>query len=186
VAVHRPALLAAMVLSTAAVALWQVFGVGVWRWMQADDRGESTVATCFLVGLTGFTTLLLAGFTCFFVLVYRAPHPSDPLLLYDLAFGLLAMSGVPTAVALGSYAAHVYTGSRLPRWTASLAVLGAFAHLLLLASFVIRSGFFSLAGGVTIAIPATLFAWITATGLAMMAAAPVEGWSQRTAKATAG
>lgn len=167
VAAHRPALLVAMILSTATVGLWLVFASGVWRWIRATDRGESVLSTCFLAGFVSFVTLLLAGFTAFFVLVYRAPAPSDPQLLYDLAFGLLAMSGVPTALALGAYAVHALGPSRLPRATAELAIVAALAHLALLASFVVRSGFFSLAGGVTIVIPATLFAWIMATGITM-------------------
>jgi hypothetical protein len=176
VSAHRSALLVAMVLSTATVGLWLWFGVGVWRWMQASAAGDGVLCGCFLVGLISFTTLLLAGFTAFFLLVYRAPAPSDPRLLYDLAFGLLAMSGVPTALALGAYAAHAYAahayGAQRALWSARLALLGSVAHLLLLASLVLRSGFFSLAGGVTIAIPATLFAWITGTALVMIAVAP--------------
>jgi hypothetical protein len=174
VGAHRSALLVAMVLSTVTVGLWLWFGVGVWRWMQAGAAGDGVLCGCFLVGLVSFTTLLLAGFTAFFLLVYRAPAPSDPRLLYDLAFGLLAMSGVPTALALGAYAAHAY-GAKRALWSARLALLGSLAHLLLLASLVLRSGFFSLAGGVTIAIPATLFAWITGTALVMIAAAPSAG-----------
>ena len=165
---HRSALLIAMVLSTAAVGLWLVFGVGVWLRLRSITPHESLLSGCFIVGLVGFVTLLLAGFTSFFVLVYRAPTPSDPRLLYDLAFGLLAMSGVPTALALGSYAVLVFREGTLPRWTADLAAIAALAHLVLIASLVIRSGFFSLAGGVTMAIPATLFAWIVGTSIVLM------------------
>lgn len=143
---HRSALLVAMVLTTAAVALWLLFGVGVWSWIRETGSGESFLSVCFLVGLVSFVTLLLAGFTCFFVLVYRAPEASDPRLLYDLAFALLAMSGVPTALALGSYATYVWRDHRLPGWTAWVAVVTALANLVLLASLVIRSGFFSLEG----------------------------------------
>ncbi len=171
VGAHRPALLIAMLLSTAAVGLWLLFGVGVWVWLRERTGGENALAVCFLVGLVSFVTLLLAGFTSFFVLVYRAGDVPDPRLLYDLAFGLLAMSGVPTALALGSYAAQVFRGSSLPRWTAWVAVGAALVHLMLLASLVITNGFFSLEGGVIIAIPATLFAWILGTSLAMIAAA---------------
>ncbi len=117
-----------------------------------------------------FVTLLLAGFTSFFVLVYRGAESSDAKLLYDLAFGLLAMSGAPTALALGSYAARAIRADTLPNWTASLAALAAVAHIALLASFLITDGFFSLEGGVIIAIPATLFAWILGTSVAMKAA----------------
>jgi hypothetical protein len=112
VGAHRPALLLAMLLSTAAVGLWLLFGVGVWLWLRETTDSEGVFSVCFLVGLVSFVTLLLAGFTSFFVLVYRAGDVSDPRLLYDLAFGLLAMSGAPTALALGSYAAQVFRDSR--------------------------------------------------------------------------
>lgn len=134
----------------------------------AGDRWREHSPACFLVGLVSFVTLLLAGFTVFFLLAYRTPEGLDSQLLYDLSFALLAMSGVPTALALGSYAALVFRSDSLPRWTASVATVAALAHLLLLASLVVRGGFFSLEGGVTIAIPATLFGWIAATSWVMM------------------
>jgi hypothetical protein len=165
---HRSALLAAMILTTAAVGLWLMVGSGVWLWLRGATGEESVLSACFLVGLVSFVTLLLAGFTSFFVLVYRAPDAPDPRLLYDLAFGLLAMSGVPTALALGSYAALAFPSSRLPGWTAWVASVAALAHLVLLSSLVIRTGFFSLQGGVTIAIPATLFAWILGMSIVLL------------------
>jgi hypothetical protein len=171
---HRSALLADMVLTTAAVWLWLVFGAGVWLRLRKAAGSESFLPTSFLAGLVGFVTLLLAGFACFIVLVYRAPETSDPRLLYDLSFGLLAMSGAPTALALVSYAAVVLGSDSLPRWTAWLGVAAALAHIMLLASLLITSGFFSLEGGVTIAIPATLFAWIVGTSVAMMAGGQAE------------
>jgi hypothetical protein len=61
----------------------------------ADERRREPVLGCFLLGFVSFVTLLLAGFTAFFVLVYRGAEAPDPKLLYDLAFGLLAMSGAP-------------------------------------------------------------------------------------------
>jgi hypothetical protein len=167
---HRSALLAAMVLTTAAVGLWLPFGAGVWLWLRETTSSECILPVCFLVGLVSFITLLLAGFTVFFVLVYRAGEASDPRLLYDISFGLLAMSGVPTALALGSYAAQVFRGGRLPGWTAWVAVVAALAHLVLVASLLITSGFFSLEGGVTIAIPATLFAWVIGTSIVLLRA----------------
>ncbi len=165
---HRSALLIALVLTTIGVSLWLVFGVGVWLSMRATASDESFLAACFLVGFVSFVTLLFAGFTSFLVLVYRAPAASDPRLLYDLSFGLLAMSGVPTALALCAYATQVFRDGRLPDWTAWVAVAAALANLMLLASLVIRSGFFSLEGGVTIAIPGTLFVWIIGMSVTMM------------------
>jgi hypothetical protein len=167
---HRSALLVAMVLSTVAVGLWLAFGVGVWVWLRETTGSVSVLSVCFLVGLVSFITLLFAGFTVAFVLFYRAPNAPDPRLLYDLAFGLLAMSGVPTALAIGSYAAQVFSDSRLPTWSAWVAAVVALAHIVLLASLVISSGFFSLQGGVIIAIPAMLFAWITATSIILLRA----------------
>jgi hypothetical protein len=176
---HRSALLIALALSAIAVVLWLVFGVGVWLWMRATAREEGFLATCFLAGLVSFVTLLLAGFTSCLVLIYRAPAASDPRLLYDLAFGLLAMSGVPTALMLCAYAAQAFRDDRLPDSTAWVALAAALANLALLASLVIRSGFFSLEGGVIIAIPGTLFVWIIGMSVTMMraerSAAPVGG-----------
>lgn len=166
----RATLLVGMLLNTAAVTLWMVFGAGVWLRLRQASGTEGLLSACFAFGLVGFVTLLFAGFTCFFVLLYREAEVADPRLLYDLAFGLLAMSGAPTALALGSYAALVYRVGCLPRWTALLALVGATAHVALLASFVVTSGFFSLEGQVITAIPATLFVWIVGTGIAMLAA----------------
>jgi hypothetical protein len=158
-----------MLLSTAAVSLWFVFGAGVWLRLRRVSGPESLATACFAFGFVGFVTLLLAGFTAFFVLVYRAADVGDPRLLYDLTFGLLAMSGAPTAIALGSYAVLVFRSGPLPRWTAWLGVVGAVAHVALLASFVVSEGFFSLEGQVISAFPATLFMWIIGTGIAMLA-----------------
>lgn len=168
VADHRTALLVAMVLTAAAVVLWLVFAAGVWLRLREATGAESVLSACFLFGFAAFVTLLLAGFTPFLVLVYRAPAAPDPSLLYDVSFGLLAMSGAPTALALCAYAALVWRDGALPRWTAWLAALAAAAHLVLLGSLLVASGFFSLEGGVTIAIPGTLFAWIAGTSVALL------------------
>lgn len=174
-AANRTELLVAMVLNTVAVGLWLVFGAGVWLRMREVAGSESILPASFLVGLVSFVTLLLAGFSSLLLLAYRAPEASDARLLYDLCFALLAMSGIPTALALGSYAALVFRTDSLPRWTATVATVAALAHLVLLASLVVRDGFFSLEGGVTIAIPGTLFAWIAGTGLTMARTAPAVG-----------
>jgi hypothetical protein len=165
---NRTALMVDMYLTTVTVALWLIFGVGIWLRLRETTGEESLLSACFLAGLIGFVTLLFAGFASFMVIVYRAPEASDPRLLYDLSFGLLAMSGVPTALALGSYAISVFRSRDLPKWTALIAAVAALAHLVLFASLAIPSGFFSLEGGVTIAIPALLFAWVFGTSIVML------------------
>jgi hypothetical protein len=165
---NRPALLGAMVLTSTAVCLWLPFGAGVWRRLRGSRAGEGLLPACFLSGLIASVGLLLAGFSAFVLLVYRAPEASDPKLLYDLSFALLAISGLPTALAMGCFSALVLADPALPSWTAWFAMLAGLSHLLLLASLVVASGFFSLEGGVTIAIPATLFAWIAATSVALL------------------
>jgi hypothetical protein len=165
---HRDALLAGVTLNSIAVTLWGLFGVGIWLRLRRASGGESYASACFLFGVISFVTLLLAGFTCFLVLAYRAQEVSDARLLYDVAFAMLAMSGIPTAVALGSYAWLTLRTGHLPAWTAVLAAVGAAAHVILLASFVVTGGFFSLEGQVISVVPATLFFWILGTGIAML------------------
>ncbi|HYP47081.1 MAG TPA: hypothetical protein VEQ61_00455 [Thermoleophilaceae bacterium] len=169
VVAERTQLLTAMTLYSIAVPLWLVFGAGVWLGMREALGGESLLSACFALGLVGFVTLLLAGFVPLFVLAYRAEDVADPWLLYDLSFGLLAMSGPLTAIALGSFALAVLRARHLPAWTAYLAVVAAVAHLLLIASFRVSEGFFSLEGQVITVIPGTLFVWIAGTGIAMLA-----------------
>ena len=147
------------------VTLWGVFGLGVW-W-RLRDRGPAGV---FLAaGFAWLVPLLLAGFTAFLILAYRAPTlvPEDAKLLYDMTFALLAMSGLPTALALGAYARIVWRRGGLPAWTAALAALGAAAHILLLASFFVSDGLLSLQGQIITLAPATLFFWVLCTAIAI-------------------
>lgn len=166
---HRSALLVDMFLTTAAVGLWLIFGIGVWLCLRGPNTRVGLLSGCFLAGLVSLVMLLLAGFAVFFAALYRAPHAIDARLLYDLSFALLAMSGLPTALATAAYGIRVLRTALLPVWTAWLAFAATLAHVLLMASLAITSGFFSLEGGVTIAIPAILFAWILGTSLAMLA-----------------
>jgi len=168
---HRSALLAGVVLDAVGVTLWGVFAAGVWVRLRRVSGRESVLSACFAFGFISLATLLLAGFLAFLVLTYRGRGISDPRVLYDMAFGLLAISGAPTAVALGSYAVLTWRTRHLPRWTAALAAVSAAAHVVLLASFLVASGFFSLEGQVITVIPGTLFVWVLATGVAMLRAA---------------
>jgi hypothetical protein len=162
---HRSGLRVGVLLDALGVVLWGLFGLGVWR--RLGDRGP--VGGFMAAGFAWMVPLLLAGFTAFLVLAYRAPRltPQDAALLYDLTFALLAISGLPTAVALGAYAHIVWRTGGLPVWTALLAALGAAAHVLLLASFFVSDGFLSLQGQIITAAPATLFIWVLGTAIAL-------------------
>jgi hypothetical protein len=167
---HSSSLPAVMVLNAAGVALWMVFGAGVWLLLRDGHESDSLLSACFAFAFVGFTTLLLAGFVGVFLIAYRGPELPDPRLLYDLAFGLLAISGAPTAIALASYAVATFRNGRLPLLTAWLAALAAVGHVVVLFSLAVPSGFFSLEGQVITVVPGLLFIWIFATGIALLTA----------------
>lgn len=160
-AAHHDRLVITQVLYTVGVAAWLVFGAAVWTHLRNRLPAGSPLATGFIVGFVGLVTLVLSGFTVFDLLLYRPRSAELSVLLYDLAFGLLAMSGIPTAVALGSFAIAVYRYGVLRRSTAHVAVIAAAGHLLLLAAFIAPTGPLSLEGALVVwGIPILLFAWI--------------------------
>src|ERR1700738_23469 len=164
---HHDRLVVTMLLNTVGVTLWLIFGAAVCTYLRDRLPARSTLPTCFAAGLIGCVTLLLSGFTAFDLLLYRDHSAETSTLLYDLTFGLLGMSGMPTVVALGSFAVAVYLHRVLPRYTAHLAIAGAAIHTLLLAAFIVHDGPLSLEGFSITGMPAFLFAWILATALAM-------------------
>lgn len=169
VADHRPELIVAMVLNTTAVALWLVFGLGVHARLRAiTGADDEHLLLVYAAGLVVFITLLLAGFTAFWLLLAHSGQAQFAGPLYDQTFGLLAMSGIPTALCLGAFAKLAGRTRAFSTGSVWLAVAGAIAHLALLSSFAVNRGFFSLEGGVIIAIPGTLFAWILATSVILL------------------
>lgn len=100
-ATHHDRLVVTMLLNTAGVTLWLIFGAAVWTYLRDRLSARSTLPACFAAGLIGCVILLLSGFTAFDLLLYRHHGAETSMLLYDLTFGLLAMSGMPTVVALG-------------------------------------------------------------------------------------
>ncbi|WBP95173.1 hypothetical protein O6072_01145 [Mycolicibacterium neoaurum] len=156
-----------MMLNTVGVTTWLVFGAALYAVLRDRLPERSLLPACFAASFGGCVVLLLSGFTAFNLLLYRDRSGEMSIMLYDLTFGLLAMSGMLTVVALGSYAAAVYGYRVMPRYTAHLALAGAVTHPLLLATFVVREGPLSLEGGSITAMPAFLFAWIIGTATAM-------------------
>jgi hypothetical protein len=165
---HRTALQVTMVLNTVGVTLWLVFGAALWVRLRFAAGARSVLPALFVVGFASFGTLLLAGFTAMDVLIYRPTAANEARLLYDLTFGLLAISGMPTAIALGAYAVLEHRVHMLGVTAKWLAAAAAASHLLLLLSFVVPRGFFSLEGQVITVIPGLLWAWILAAGIAML------------------
>jgi hypothetical protein len=165
---HHDRLLVMMLLNTAGVLLWFVFGAAIWAYLRDRLPDRSLLPTCFAAGFIGYVTLILSGFTAFDLLLYRPHSAETSTLLYDLTFGLLAMSGIPTAVSLASFAVAVYFYRTLPRYTAHLAITAAAVHPPLLVAFIAHDGPLSLEGfSTTSGIPFFLFAWILGTALAM-------------------
>lgn len=169
---HGQVLRLGVLLDAVGVTLWGVFAVGVWVTLRRATGGESFWSACFLIGVTWFVSLLTAGFTSFLVLTYRVPDAHDARLAYDLAFGLLAISGLPTAVALTAYAAMTLRSGLMPRSTAVLAIVAVAAHMTLPLSFFATSGFFSMEGQIISAAPTPLFLWVLATAIALLRGYP--------------
>jgi hypothetical protein len=163
--INHDRLIVTMLHNTVGVTLWFVFGAAVYAVLRDRLPTRSMLPMCFATSFFGCVTLLLSGFTAFNLLLYRRHSAETSILLYDLTFGLLAMSRMPTVVALGSFAVAVYVHQALPRYTAHLAVAGAAVHPLL--RFIVRDGPLSLEGISITAMPAFLFAWILGTALAM-------------------
>jgi hypothetical protein len=165
---HHDRLVITQVLYTVGVALWLVFGAAVWTHLRSRLPSGSPLATGFSVGFAGLVTLIFSGFTAFNLLLYRPRSAELSALLYDLTLGLLAMSGVPTVMALGSFAFAVYRYRVLRRSTAHLAALAAAGHVFLLVAFIAPTGPLSLEGFLTVwGIPILLFVWIGHTAQAI-------------------
>jgi hypothetical protein len=164
---HQGRLQVVMVLNTLGVTLWLAFGAALRPRLRGQLPAESPLADLFGSGFTAMTTILLAGFTSFDVLVYRAHDlgAGEARLLYDLAFGLLAMSGMPAAVALGAFAIATRRYDVAPSFLGVLAAVTAVAHLVLPSSLIVPSGPLSLESWPITVVPALLFAWILAAGI---------------------
>jgi hypothetical protein len=171
---HHDRLVIMQALNTVSVALWLVFGAAVWAYLRNGLPAGSLLAKGFGVGLVGLVTLILSGFSAFNLLIYRPRSAELSSLLYDLTFGLLAMSGIPTVVAAGSFAIAVYRHRVARRSTGHVAAIAAVGHVLLLAAFIAPTGPLALEGFlVTWGIPTLLFAWIGYTAWTITSAVNV-------------
>lgn len=178
---HHDRLVITQVLYTVGVGLWLVFGAAIETHLRNRLPTGSPLAAGFGVGIVGLVTLILSGFTAFDLLLYRPRSAELSALLYDLTVGLLAMSGIPTVVALGCFAIAVYRHRVLGRNCAHLATIAAAAHAFLIAAFITPTGPLSLQGVLTVTgIPLLLFAWIGHTARAIR---PTDAGTATTASA---
>lgn len=165
---HHDRLVITQVLYTVGVGLWLLFGAAIWTHLRHRLPAGSPLAAGFGIGMAGLVILILSGFTAFDLLLYRPRSAELSTLLYDLTVGLLAMSGVPTVVALGCFAIAVYRHRVLGRNCGHLAAIAAAGHVFLLVAFIAPSGPLSLQGFLTVTgIPLLLFAWIGHTARAI-------------------
>ena len=167
IADERDAILASLFVYSLAMGLFCLFAAGVWTRLRLAEPVPHPLAAAFAIGVTVMIALIFVGFVPISVAAYRAPSRIS-MELRDLSFGVLAVSGIPTLVALSAYAAVVFRTRCLAVWSAWMAVIGAAAHVIIAASFLFDSGFLSLEGGVIVAIPATLFGWLLLVSIALL------------------
>jgi hypothetical protein len=169
---HSARIVAGLVIFSLVVGLLLCFVAGLWAWLREHEPLPHTLSSLFALGAGAFAVMILAGFVPLYVLSYRAQPATVAGPLWDLGFGLLALSGIPTAVCLAAYAALVIRLQCLPVWTAWLAIAAALAHVLIAASFVSHGSFLSVEGSVILWVPSTLFVWILATSAVLLRTRP--------------
>jgi hypothetical protein len=160
--------IASLYVYSVAMGLFVCFAAGLWSWLRQSEPAPQPLSAAFAFGALALAVLILAAFATAGVMSYRPQQPAFAVSLTDMTFGLLALSGIPTAVCLGAYAALVLRHGCLPAWTGWLAVVGAVAHVVIAASFMSHGSVLALEGVVIVAVPATFFAWILATSVVLL------------------
>src|SRR4051794_9999711 len=148
-------IIASLLIYSLAMGLFMCFSAGLWTWLRERERPPQALAATFAFAAVALTVLIIAGFVPAYMLSYRSQPATIAAPLADLTFGLLALSGIPTAVCLAAYAELVMRVRCLPLWTAWLAIVAALSHVLIAASFVSHGSFLSLEGPVIVWVPAT-------------------------------
>jgi hypothetical protein len=168
VADNRSTFLASIFLYTLGMAGFFAFGIALWTWLRRRPGVAQAPAAVFACGIASLCSVVFVGFAPALVLAYRSGAVGDPRLLWDLAFAILALSGAPTVLALGAYAWVVLSTGALAPWSGWIAAVAAAAHVVIVGTFFFSSGFFSLEGGVIVAIPTTMFLWLLAASVSLL------------------
>jgi len=165
---QRSQIIAAMFLYSLGFGLFLVLAGALWAELRRADPRAEWLAAVFGFAAVAMSTMILAAFVPACVFAYRAHSPEVAQTLWDLGFGMLALSGIPTTVCMAAYATVTLCYGGLPRWTGWVAAVGVVPHVAIAGSFMVTDGFFSLEGDVTLWVPLTLFAWILAASIALV------------------
>ena len=167
---HRSRSVVSLFMFAVAVGIWMAFTAGLWSWMRAREPEPRALSAVFAFAAVAMLVMVVSAFAPLATLSYRLQDPSAASVLADTGFGLLALSGIPTAVSLGAYAAFVLKTRCLPRWTAVVALPAALAHVFIAMSFLSHGALLSVEGSVILWVPALLFAWLLAVSCAVLRA----------------
>ena len=137
---------ASLFIYSLAMGLFLCFTAGLCSWLRQSEPAPQPLSAVFAFGAVALTVFILAAFATAGVMSYRPQQPAFAVALTDTTFGLLALSGIPTAVCLGAYAALVLRHRCLPAWTGWLALVAVDAHILFAASFLSHGSFLGLRG----------------------------------------
>ena len=165
---HGGRIIASLLIYSFAMGIFLCFTGGLCAWLRERERPPQALSSIFAFSAVALAVLIMAAFVPAYMLSYRPQPAAIAGPLADLTFGLLALSGIPTAVCLATYAALIARLRCLPTWTAWLATAGALTHVLIAASFVSHGAFLSLESSVIVWVPATFFAWILATSAVLL------------------
>jgi hypothetical protein len=167
---HRSRSVVSLFMFAVAVGMWLAFSAGLWSWMRAREPEPQALSAVFAFAAIAMLVMIVSAFVPVAVLSYRLQDASAAGVLADTGFGLLALSGIPTAVSLGAYAAFVLKTRCLPRWTVAVALPAALAHVFIAMSFLSHGALLSVEGSVIVWVPALLFAWLLAVSCAVLRA----------------
>jgi len=165
---QRSQIIAAMFLYSLGFGLFLLLAGALWAQLHRAGPGAQWLAAVFGFAAVAMSTMILAAFVPACVFAYRSHSPELAQTLWDLGFGMLALSGVPTAICMSAYATVVLCYRALPPWTGWVAAVGVVPHLFIAGSFMNHKGFLSVEGDVTLWVPITLFAWILAASIALV------------------
>ena len=93
---------AALLIYSIAMGLFLCFAAGLWAWLREREGAPHALSSVFAFAAIALVILILAAFVPGYMLSYRTQPSVIAGPLADLGFGLLALSGLPTALCLAT------------------------------------------------------------------------------------